>query len=365
MSGNPYQPAPQLVKVFEGGKKWLDNGINVISLYGSWEEMGRQWGALTRENIGRILEFIDSRTAKSKEAFVQKADELFSHYPDYLKYFLEAAVDTSGYNLQQLKEANCVEWGEPTFNCSGIACWGDYSTGSLVYGRNYDAVSYASICDTLTVTVFHPSDGPQAFATIGYAGELYCINGFNESGIFVELNNGMPTTGFDINFDISLSTTELMRLIANARTMDDVDGFFRTTQSAAGFLIGVADSGSARCYEWYSDRAYRSDDSTPEGLMVMTNHFVNRNWEFAEPAEECCWQSHLRRSNLLAYAEKNKGGINADSLQKQLPVLVENGGPTIENLTMYRIVAIPERKTMYLEIPGSVNWAEINLDFYF
>lgn len=358
-------PVPQLVCSFEGGKKWLDNGIEVVCLYGRWEQMGRQWGALTSGNIGKILDFIETKTSGGKEDFIRKADALYSHYPTHLREFLEAAARTSGFSLRQLKNANCVEWGEPTFNCSGIACWGDYASEGLVYGRNYDAVSYAPIGETLTITVFHPSDGPQAFATLGYAGELYCINGFNESGLFVELNNGMPSTGFDINFDISLNTTELMRLIANARTLEDADEFFKTTESAAGFLIGVANTESARCYEWFADRAHRSDIITPDGLMVLTNHFVSREWKFADPAEDSCWKSHARRNNLLEFAEKNKGKIDADALRALMPTRIEEGGPSIEGLSMYHLVIIPERKTLYLDIPGIVNWAEINLGNYF
>lgn len=368
MNNNPSsdtQRGPKMIKVFEDGKLWLDNGVQVLCLYGSWEQMGRQWGALTSGNIAKVLDFIDTKTSGGKEGFTRMADEVFSHYPGHLKKFIEAAMETSGFDFRQLKNANCVEWGEPTFNCSGIACWGNYSKGGLVYGRNYDATCYSPIGSTLTVTVFHPSDGPQAFATIGYAGELYCVNGFNESGIFVELNNGMYTTGAEINFGISLSTTELMRLIATARTMDEVDDFFKTTESAAGFLIGVANQEEARCYEWFGNRAHRSDHLTDEGLMVMTNHFVNGEWEFADPSEEACWFSHARRLNLLKFAEKNKGEIDPESLQTLMPTLIENGGPAIPDMSMYHIVAIPERKTLYLDIPGLVSWAEINLKNYF
>lgn len=360
---------PEPVSEFEEGALYEDQGVKVVCLYGDWEQMGRQWGALGQGMMLKILDFIEARTHSDPsdvESFTLMAENVYSHYPEHLKRFIEASAETSGLSLDQVKAVNALEWGEASFHCSGIACWGGYSDGPLVYGRNYDAHSFADLGNEIAVTVFHPSGEAQNFAIVGYAGEMYCVNGFNESGLFVELNNGMASSGFEVNFDISLSTTELMRLVADARSLEDADEFFATTPSASGFLIGVTDGRSARCYEWSGDRSHRADDTTPEGLMVMSNHFVNPEWEYPDPTEENSWQSHARRANMLAFAESEKGHIDAAALRSFMRIPIADGGPSMPGLDMYQIVAVPSQKYFYLNIPGTdVSWSKIDLEKYF
>lgn len=358
----------EMVAEFEGGKKYLDNGVRVISLYGDWKDMGRQWGFLCLESLESILTFIDGKVGMNidkEKKYIDIAEKVFSHYPDFLKTFFHGASETSGLTIEELKKANAVEWAEPAFFCSGIACWKGYTRESLLYGRNYDAASYGALGKEVTVTVYHPS-GAQAFATVGYGSEIYCVNGFNESGLFVELNNGMASSGFDVNYDISLSTTELFRLISEAHSMEEVESFFRNTESAAGFLIGVTDGESARCYEWFGRRVLRGDLLSPEGLMVMTNHFTNPEWEFPEPSEALCWQSHTRNAHLRLFAEENKGSIDIEKMCLFLRQTTEDGGPALKGYDMYQIVAVPSERMFYINIPGTaVEWAAIRLGMYF
>ncbi len=63
--------------------------------------------------------------------------------------------------------------------------WGDYAEDKLIIGRNYDySEAFALLKDDVFVTVYHPSDGALATATIGYAGEIYAVNDLNEKGVF-------------------------------------------------------------------------------------------------------------------------------------------------------------------------------------
>lgn len=356
---------PKPLEEYDGGALFDEGGAKVVCLYGTWEQMGRQWGSLGRESMGRVLDFIQAGTRGHEAEVASTADALYSHYPEYLRSFMQAASESSGLSLEQLKSINAVEWNEAYFACTGIACWGPYSAdGSLVYGRNYDAHKYRDIGSEIVVMVFHP-EGGQAFATVGYAGEIYCLNGLNESGLFVELNNGMPSAGTSINFDISVSTTELMRLIATARTFDDVDKFFATTPSAAGFLIGVADAREARSYEWFGEHAMRGDTTTPDGLMLMTNHYVCPDWEFATPTDADSWDSISRREAILAFAAQRKGTIDAATMRTYMRVPVASGGPKLNDLDMYQLVVEPAQRLFWLNIPGVLDWAPVDLKKYF
>lgn len=340
--------------------------MEIVNLFGTWHQMGRQYGDQTREKMLDVLDYIDKTldgsAERTREATVI-ADKLFSASPENIKDFLDGVSETSGISLERVKLCNAVEYVEETFFCSFMAAWDTFSSGKLVAGRNYDAAHYSEIGRDIIVTIFHPEDGLSA-AIVGYAGEVYCVNGFNEKGIFVELNNGMPSAGKEIHWDLCPGTSRLLELLLKAETMDDVDTFFSNTQSFASFTIGVCNKDEARTYEWCFDGVKRGDITSPEGLAVSTNHYVNEEWNYAVPTDGSSWDSLTRRANLLAMAGAHAGTIDTEGMKGIMSASIEDGGP-LHKFTRYQIVAVPADYIMYIRVPGIGNWTEINLEKYF
>lgn len=348
----------------EGTKADL-GGIEIISLNGDWEEMGRQYGELAGDHLHHVDAFLKGIMAQDEakaEAIRECAQSLFGRYPHNLRMFAEGCASTSGLTLEELKVINALEYAEGFF-CSGIAVWDDYAKGSLVYGRNYDALSYAPVAEDVIVTVFHPSDGAVPTAIVGYAGELYAVNALNGKGLFVELNNGMPSGGYDIQFDRMASTTSLLQVMLEADDMEYMDAFLKSNRSFAAFIIGVADENEARAYEWTADATRRADSLTREGLMVMTNHYVNPDWSFPTPADSTSWNSLTRRSNLCALAERHKGEIDAEMMCRLISTPIEEGGPCHE-LTRYQIVYEPLTRELRIRIEDAPQWTRIDMNEY-
>ena len=328
--------------------------------------MGRQYGLLAAELMTDVLDYLDSALAGNPEKIAEADDiarKLFEHYPDYLKEFFDGMSETSAIPIERLKLCNACEYVEGCFLCSAMAVWDGYTDGKLIFGRNYDAAHYSEIERDIVVTVYHPDDG-QAAATVGYAGEIYCVNGMNESGLFIELNNGMPSAGTDIHWDIRPSTTELFDQLFKARSLDDLDRFFNGTRSFASFIIGVADRSEARSYEWCWDGVRRSDPATPDGLMVSTNHYVNKGWPYPLPPDADCWDSISRRCNILDRAEESKGLMDIQKVKDIMSTPLEYGGPR-HTLTRYQIVAVPEDLTLHICLPSNSGWSEVDLSTIF
>lgn len=294
------------------------DGMDVVNLYGTWHQMGCQYGSLNKDKLLDVLEYIDGKLNGGAEKMVSAmdiADKLYSSSPEYVKDFFGGVGETSGIGLERLKLCNAVEYVEGLFFCSFMAAWDTFSGGKLVAGRNYDAASYSEIERDIIVTVFHPDDG-MASAIVGYAGEIYCVNGFNEKGLFVELNNGMPSAGTDIHWELCPSTSLLLDLLLNAETMDDVDKFFASEQSFSSFIIGVCNKDEARTYEWCHDGVRRGDVSYPDGLAISTNHYVNCDWKYSVPTNENSWNSIARRANLVDMVMTHKGKIDVESMKE-------------------------------------------------
>lgn len=342
------------------------DGLTVLNLKGTWHQMGMQYGILAKEQMTDVLAYIDKRLGADNErtkAAAEIADSLYAKYPDHLKDFFDGVSKSTEQSLERIKLCNAVEYVESEFLCSAMAVWGDYGTGRLVFGRNYDAVSYREIDKDIVVTVFHPEKGIAA-ATVGYAGELYCVNGLNAKGIFVELNNGTPSAGNEMHWDIRQSTVGLFNMLFEAGSPDDFDSFFRNTKSSLPYIIGVADRNEARSYEWCYDGVERGDISTEKGLMISTNHYVNDGWPFARPTDETSWNSITRRNNLRRKAEEYKGRIGVEKMKEIISTSLEDGGP-MHYLTRYQIVAVPEDMTLHIHIPSSGKWVELKMSEYF
>lgn len=349
-----------------GGCLYDEGGLTVVDLHGSWHQMGVQYGGLVKDLLEDELEYIDRRLGEDSlrvAAAAGIADSLYANYPVYLKSFFDGAAESSGLSLEQLKMCNAVEYIEGEFLCSAFAAGEGYAKDKLVFGRNYDAASYSEIDRDIVLTVFHP-DGGIAAATVGYAGEIYCVNGFNANGIFVELNNGMPSGGWTVHWDVCPSTTTLFEMLFSVRNLDDVDDFFHSTRSFASFIIGVADKDEARSYEWCYDGVRRGDENYDKGLMVSTNHYVNDGWEFPVPGDAGSWNSSTRRCNLLDMACRYKGTIDAERMKEIMSTSIEDGGPA-HYLTRYQIVAVPEDMALSVFVPCVGEWVEIDLNKYF
>lgn len=354
---------------FEKGSKRRKGAVNIIDLCGTWREMGRQYGALMSEELRDMYERgivgkLIGENGLDMETMRGRAGKFFANYPFKFKEVLRGMAETSDMTFDQLLLVNALELiaGEASFaHCTGIAVWGDYVSGPLVYGRNYDYIPwFRDLSNNLTVAVYHPADGSLATASIGYAGEIFVVNGINEKGIFLELNNGMPSGGA-LWYDSRVpAVTELFQFLLDCETLDDVESCFQTTKSNFANIIGVADGQTARCYEWPVFEVKRRLSHSRPGLTVLSNHFTEFSWGLPRPDDKTYWMTRTRRQNLLTLAKHLKGSIDNRTMMKMMDTRIDDLGATTD-MTLYQLVAVPARFELWLKVPGVQEWTEIDM----
>ena len=320
---------------FEMGTKTSMNGINVVDLHGTWHEMGRQYGALLKDELTEVYLFVKTIIQYSV-GNAKKADSIIevqtAQTPYRISEFMRGAAETSGLTVEQLQAVNAVERIGGLPKCSAVFCWDDYAAGPLVIGRNYDySDAFALLKDDVAVTVYHPADGSLAVATVGYVGEIYAVNGLNEKGIFMELNNGKPSANIKSPDSRITGTTMLFSALFEIDELEDWDLFFSTVNCSSSYIINVA-----------------------------TNYYVNPEWLFALPSDEASWQGLTRRNNLIALSEKAKGGIDAQKMLDIVATPVENGG-AMDELTVFQMVVVPESRNLWIRVIGGSGWTQIDL----
>ena len=360
--GNSFAESPDLS--FELGTKSSMNGTSVVDLHGTWYEMGRQYGALLKDELAEVYLFVETIVQYSV-GNAEKTNSIVAvqtaQTPYRISEFMRGAAETSGLTVEQLQAVNAVERIGGLPKCSAVFCWDGYAAGPLVVGRNYDySEAFALLKDDVAVTVYHPADGSLAVATVGYVGEIYAVNGLNEKGIFMELNNGKPSANIKSPDPRVTGTTMLFSALFEIDALEDWDLFFSTVNCSSSYIINVADSHLARSYEWCPVGFKPGGSDLPDGLLVSTNYYVNPEWLFALPSDQASWQGLTRRKNLIALSESAKGGIDPQKMMEIIETSVEDGG-AMNELTVFQMVVVPETKNLWLQVVGGAGWTHIDL----
>lgn len=355
-------------KVYESGKKITKGDIIIVDLRGTWREMGRQYGHLMKKELEDIDTFLDI-IIEANEGNTAKADSIVDQQvaqtPYSINEFFEGAAETSGFTVRELQTINAVERIGGLPKCSVAMAWDDYAASDLVIGRNYDySDSFALLKDDIAVTVYHPSDGSLAAATIGYVGEIYTVNGLNEKGIFWELNNGKPSANIKSPDQRITGTTMLFESMFEIDELKDMDLFFNTVNCSSSYIINVADENEGQSFEWCPIGVKHGEEDLPDGLLVSTNYYVNKEWLFAVPSDSQSWDGITRRNNLIELCESNKGKIDEKIMMEIIDKTEEEGGAK-NKLTVYQLVVVPKTRTIWLQITGGSKWTKIDLDSFF
>lgn len=359
----------QPVSTFEGGSLYKSGMLNVLDLRGTYRQMGRQYGYLLKDQLNdlyriAIEEYFIGKKGLSYETLNDTATALFNLYPNRFKEVIYGMAETSGMSTDKHILLNGLELYGMISGCSAIAAWGDYTKGGpLIFGRNYDWFdSYKEFAKYLTVTVLNVDSGiPCAIVT--FAGIIYATTGINKEGLFLELNNGLPSGG-ELSYSNRVpAIINLLAFLLDYSTMEQLNAAFNSTRSNFTFIISVADDNCAYSFEWPPFDVRRRTGEV-KGLLVATNHFVNPAWGMAL-FENTGFKTVERRKNLLLLGHKNKGKMNAGKMMDILDISMNEGGatwPAGEKIqTVYQVIAIPGELKLWLKVPGFQNWTSVDL----
>ena len=361
------------VSSFEGGSLYKSGMLNVLDLRGTYRQMGRQYGYLLKDQLNHLYriaieEYFIGKKGLSYETLKNTATALFNLYPKRFKDIIYGMAETSGLSIEKHIALNGLELYGTISGCSGIASWKDYTAGGpLIFGRNYDWFdSYREFAKYLTVTVLNTDSGiPCAIVT--FAGVIYATTGINKEGLFLELNNGLPSGG-ELSYTNRVpAIINLLAFLLDYSNMKQLNAAFNSTRSNFTFIINVADDNCAYSYEWPPFDVRRRTGEV-EGLLVATNHFVNPAWGMAL-MQNTGFKTVERRENLLSLGHKNKGKMNAGKMMDILDIPMNEGGATWsvgEKIqTVYQVVAIPGELKLWLKVPGFQNWTSVDLTAVF
>jgi hypothetical protein len=246
------------------GKLEKAGKINVLVLKGTYREMGEQYGSLLKDELNNNYNVV-VRGMKdiggSLDDLKAYGNSIYGTYPQKYRDIVEGLAHTSGLGLEKAKLLNVQEiyvsdalshWakeqGKPRQQCSGLATWGDYTNGPLVFGRNYDLGFFNH--QFATLVVYNPTDGSVPTTSFTFAGCIYVTSGMNAKGVFLELNNGGSSDSGDFTGERVFAPVDLFSFLEQSTNLTQLKAFFQSTRPDMGYIVQGADKDGALSFEW-------------------------------------------------------------------------------------------------------------------
>ena len=341
--------------------------MRIIKLYGTWSEMGEQYGLALKSDLNKIYDtmygtYFDLHP-ELRAPWTDFALMLLDSYPAYLKRFFEGLTRSSGLDKAKLALVNAVEYLHGLGECSFLAARGEKTENGLILGRNYDYTKfYRRLAGQVIITVFHPSSGTQAFAIIGYAGEIWAVNGLNESGLFMELNNATPSGGTELLTDGEFATTQLFQMMLECESVTDAVRFLKSRRCCCAYIIGLTDGKELAGCEW--DKTGLKLVPQNNDTLCFTNTYQNPEWSFPVPEDNAAWHSHTRRNNLTSFVE-GRTRITSNDIKHVMSLPIDEGGAYFTDKTVYQIVYEPGSGALWTRAIDGGDWEKFDFEELF
>ena len=254
------------------------NGLPVLTIAGTPEEMGEQIGVLAlkpaRAILDTVREFLKERGLEKVPPLVAlAANALFSQFPEEYRRETEAMVKAAGVDRDLIVLANTVLDLRGSVGCSGLLVAAERSaTGGPFYGRNFDFPPVGRLPEFSLVVVYRPA-GKQAFALVTFPGALAAGAGMTESGLALGCNVVRQAADGSEPFNRKgmPGAVASRRVLAECRSVDDVEQWLRRHPLTAMWIIPGCDRQRQAVFEVTTKTV--AARGPVDGICCCTNHF--------------------------------------------------------------------------------------------
>ncbi|MEI6434633.1 MAG: hypothetical protein WCP32_07300 [Bacteroidota bacterium] len=350
-------PAEQL-----GAKYLHPTGITILSLKGTYFEMGKQYGRHMKTELKYWSNYYETTwKAANPEVYNYVSNELLIvlnklYMSDKIVEFLDGVAITAGmtknevYRLDQCCAFDYAFSGhipiQKSAACTFVGAYGAATGGHTIIARNLDLQRPLAVRDyNSVITVMHPSDGDHKVATFGFVG-------FPQGYVLMNLDNNVVTeynTGnsADKGSDFDILSRDMMDLAFDAITdRNNTDAqttaeYLRTGRLLSPSFFGVADKNTVLVVQ----RAMNQDgvitqNSIGNNINGVTNVFLDSTMhkvklniynastavDGAEKGLDTPARGMVRWVNLVNYFKKYPTGLDIDAMKTIIATDIADSG---------------------------------------
>ena len=308
----PAAPAPGLVAETDGGRLRAVNGIRVLELWGTPEQMGRAHGTLLKQDIRRVIADVIDGSARP-EWILEGTRVMERHQHERHRREMRALAAAAGVDYMKVValqlfgdaerahvpkageiEAGEIEEGEwmndlpppdlPDINelleragrripgayaCTNFAMFGPATaTGECIAGRNFD-FWYQEVAAYASLIIHYRHERPlRSFVTFTWAGVVNGWTLMNDAGVCTANNLSL---GMESSLE-AISTCFLLRLVAEeAGSVAEGIELARRASRSGGTAMLVAGGSPPDAVELEFDHAEFHVRRAHEGWVIADN----------------------------------------------------------------------------------------------
>jgi len=267
----------------------LVEGVPLVHVYGTPEQMGEQQGALLGPQLSLLVDQYLNKYLRSfgkdlglRGSVLKLSHRMEKSIPRRYIEEMKALAKSAGVAYEDVLLANTVFDIRRAVFCSTFVALGERSAdGRPIFGRNLDFPSLGVAHKYSCVIVYHPKQG-RAVASVTFPGLIGVLSGLNDAGVAAAVMEarvpGLQTiaTPYALVFRTALtnaaSTGEVVRTVtARARSTNN------------NLMICDA-KGNAACAELSIRKVVAR--RPVNGVIYSTNHFTSK--ELGRPW--MCWR---------------------------------------------------------------------------
>jgi hypothetical protein len=322
------------------------NGIPVLTVGGTPEEMGRAAGALAVKPGARVLEYPrDLLRVLSIERvmdwFVKGGNGMFRQFPPEYRQELEAMAQAAGVARDPVVVGNTFFDLKKVVACSAVLVQGERSaTGGPLLARNLDYPSLGYIHQYSLVTVYRPA-GKHAFAAVGFPGLVGCLSGINDAGLSLGVLEVFDVKPGEPSFNPKGVPYALClrKVLEECTTIDEAHKLLARLPRTTTINLAIADRRGVAAFEITPAHVIRRDAT--DGACVCTNHFCAPPLKPDEPVDV---NASYERFESLGRVRESQDKVTPDGLRQRLDKT------NMGDLTLQTMVFEPATLKLHLSI---------------
>lgn len=264
----------------KGSLRYVD-GVPVVTLSGSPEEIGRQQAVLllgaVRPLLGLPRQILEDRVASvGWPAIAGLGQGMIARGPGRYRRELDAAAEAAGLTADEKDAfviANAMVELRRIGGCSALLVEPARSeTGGALFGRNFDFPTFGQLDRLGVVTLVRP-EGKKAFAAVGFPGLVGVVSGMNGDGLAVATldvyssKDGSPM--FDpLGIPLALTYREILE---ECSTVAEAEKLLKERHHTTWMNLACCDEEQAVVFEITTKGVVTRP--AMEGVATCTNHF--------------------------------------------------------------------------------------------
>jgi hypothetical protein len=235
------------------------NGVPVLVLAGTPEEMGEQMGVLGVRPLAGATKLLNEflkqhRLDKLRPLLVKFGERILKSYPEAYRREFEAIAKASGVDREVGLLANTFGDLMHLSGCANLMIAPAQSkTGGALMGRNWDMGLPAGAHAYLMVIVYRPQ-GKRAFAVVGFPGGVAgtCLMGAaNADGLALGGNSIYQSADGSPALELKNTSTGVLarRVLEECGTLAEAEKLLRANKPAIRMAFGVCDRSGGGVFE--------------------------------------------------------------------------------------------------------------------